>query len=85
MTGEEILLQTRNLTYDNPPELNPSTLVMIMPTRPLTIMKPPIDVMPKMVKVPLWRARSNSKATHNYSIVDDLAQSPSFMSVLEVP
>ena len=54
------------------------------PTAPLTISKMPIEAFPKMAKGPNRQVGNYSKATHNYSIVDDLAQSPTAMSALEV-
>lgn len=57
---------------------------MEIPTGSLTIPRPSIESMPKMVKGPLRHAIHNSKAAHSYNIVDDLAQSPSTMLALEV-
>ena len=37
-----------------------------------------------MAKGPNRRAKSYSTVAHNYSIVDDLAQSPAYMLALEV-
>ena len=51
---------------------------------PLTIPNIPLEPFPKMVKGPNRRAGNYSKSAHNYSIVDDLAQSPAAMSALEV-
>ena len=53
-------------------------------TAPLTISKMPIEPFPKIAKGPKSQARKYSKAAHNYSIVDDLAQSTAPMSTLEV-
>lgn len=60
------------------------TLAMEIPSRSFTILRTYIESMPKMVKGPLQCARHNSKEAHSYSIVIDLAQSPSAMSALEV-
>lgn len=84
MTREDVLLQTRNHTYEAPPDPSPSTSAKAIPTRPLTITQPPIDVMPKMVKGPLQHARPNSRGAHSYNIVDYMAQSSSAISALEV-
>ena len=57
---------------------------MSAPTAPLTIPKFPLEPLPKMVKGPNRRAGNYSKVAHNYSIVDDLAQSPAAIFALEV-
>jgi len=53
---------------------------------PLKIPWPKVDLPPKVPKIPLRHTAQNShaRATHQYSIVDDLAQSPTAMSSLEV-
>jgi hypothetical protein len=85
---EEILLQTHNHQYHEPteslpipPETNPApTGPPLMIPHPKT--KPPL----RIPHIPLRRNVHNpqARATHNYSLVDDLAQSPIAMSVLEV-
>ena len=85
---EEILLQTRNRQYPTidestptSPETNPT------PTGPpLVIPRPSAEPPLRIPRIPLRRNVHNpqARATHNYSLVDDLAQSPTAMSVLEV-
>jgi hypothetical protein len=85
---EEILLQTRNRQYHAPaesppipPETNPT------PTGPpLVIPRPTTEPPLRIPRIPLRRNVHNpqARAAHNYSLVDDLAQSPAAMSVLEV-
>jgi hypothetical protein len=85
---EEILLQTRNRQYHAPAESNP-----ISPDTNPTPMGPPL-VIPRpsaepplhIPHIPLRRNVHNpqARAVHNYSLVDDLAQSSASMSVLEV-
>ena len=84
MTSKEMLFQTWNRNYDTPPETNTLGVSTSAPTAPLTISKMPIEPLPKMAKGPNRRAGNYSKVAHNYSIVDDLAQSPAAMSSLEV-
>jgi hypothetical protein len=85
---EQILLQTRNRQYhasvESPPiplETNPT------PTGPpLVIPRPTTDPPLRIPPIPLHRNVHNpqAQAAHNYSLVDDLAQSSASMSVLEV-
>jgi hypothetical protein len=85
---EEILLQTCNRQYHTPaesppitPETNPT------PTGPpLVIPHPSAEPPLRIHRIPLRRNVHNPQAreTHNYSLGDDLAQSPVAMSVLEV-
>ena len=84
MNREEMFFQTRNQNYNTPPDTNMSQASTSAPTVPLTISNMPIETFPKMAKGPTRRAGNHSKATHNYSIVDDLAQSPVAMSSLEL-
>ena len=84
MTGEDFFFQTRNRNYDTPLDTNSSGASTSAPTTPLTISNMPIEPFPKMAKGPTRREGNHSKAAHNYSIIDDLAQSPSTMSALEV-
>jgi hypothetical protein len=77
---EEILLQTRNRQYHAPaesppisPETNPA------PTGPpLVIPRPNTEPPLHIPRIPLRRNVHNpqARAAHNYSLVDDLAQSP---------
>ena len=83
---EEILLQTRNRQY--PAESTPISLET-NPTpmaHPLVIPCPPAEPPLHIPRIPLRRNVHNPQAreAHNYSLVDDLAQSPAAMSVLEV-
>jgi hypothetical protein len=85
---EEIVLQTRNRQYQTPaestpisPEINP-TLMGPLLVIPLPSAEPPL----RIPRIPLRRNVHNplAKAAHKYSLVDDLAQSPAAMSMLEV-
>ena len=55
-------------------------------TEPLHITKPTVESMPRMPKASSKRStiNPNARAAQNYSIVEDLAQSPCAMSALEV-
>ena len=85
---EEILLQTCNHQYHAPaeslpipPETDPT------PTGPpMVIPRPSVEPPLRIPRIPLHRNVHNPQArvAHNYSFVDDLAQSPAAMSVLEV-
>jgi hypothetical protein len=86
ISEEEILLQTRNHQYpakSTPiaPETNPTPM-----GPPLVIPRPSTEPPLRIPHIPLHRNVHNpqARATHNYSLVDDLAQSPAAMSVLEV-
>jgi hypothetical protein len=85
---EEILLQMRSRQYHAPaespplpPETNPT------PSGPrLVIPHPSVEPPLRIPRIPLHKNFHNpqARAAHNYSLVDDLAQSPVSMSVLEV-
>jgi hypothetical protein len=85
---EEILLQTRNRQYPPTAESTPtSTEANPTPTGPpLVIPHPSAELPLRIPRIPLRRNVHNpqARAAHNYSLVDDLAQSPAAMSVLEV-
>jgi hypothetical protein len=85
---EEILLQTRNRQYPPTTESTPtSTEANSTPTGPpLVIPRPSAELPLRIPRIPLRRNVHNpqARAAHNYSLVDDLAQSPAAMSVLEV-
>jgi hypothetical protein len=85
---EEILLQTRNRQYHAPAESTPiSPETNPTPTGPpLVIPRPSAKSPLRIPHIPLRRNVHNpqARAAHNYSLVDDLAQSPAAMSVLEV-
>jgi hypothetical protein len=83
---EEIILQTRNRQYlaestSTSPETKPTPAAP-----PLFIPHPSAEPPLRIPRIPLHRNVHNpqARATHNYSLVDDLAQSPAAMSVLEV-
>jgi hypothetical protein len=85
---EEILLQTRNRQYPATAESTP-TSAETNPTPmgpPLVIPRPSAKPPLRIPRIPLRRNVHNpqARAAHNYSLVDDLAQSPAAMSVLEV-
>jgi hypothetical protein len=85
---EEILLQTRNRQYQTPAESTPiSPETNPTPTGPpLVIPRPSAEPPLRIPRIPLRRNVHNpqARAAHNYSLVDDLVQSPAAMSVLEV-
>jgi hypothetical protein len=83
---EEILLQTQNCQYlaestPSTPETNPTLM-----GPPLVIPRPSAEPPLCIPHIPLCRNVHNpqARAAHNYSLVDDLAQSLAAMSVLEV-
>jgi hypothetical protein len=85
---EEILLQTRNRQYPPTAESTP-TSIEANPTPigpPLVIPRPSAEPPLRIPRIPLRRNVHNpqARAAHNYSLVDDLAQSSAAMSVLEV-
>jgi hypothetical protein len=85
---EEILLQTRNRQYPPTAESTP-TSAETNPTPigpPLAIPRSSAEPPLRIPRIPLRRNVHNPQArdAHNYSLVDDLAQSPAAMSVLEV-
>ena len=84
MTNEETFFQTWNRNYNTPLDTNALGASTNAPTTPLTISKMPIKPLPNMAKGPNRRATNYSKVAYNYSIMDDLAQSPTTMSALEV-
>jgi hypothetical protein len=85
---EEILLQTRNRQYHTPTESTPISLETnpALTGPPLVIPLPSVEPPLRIPRIPLRRNIHNPRAreAHNYSLVDDLAQSPASMSVLEV-
>jgi hypothetical protein len=85
---EEILLQTRNRQY---PPIAESTPISSKTTPtstgpPLMIPLPSSEPPLRIPLIPLRRNVHNpqARATHNYSLVDELVQSLAAMSVLEV-
>jgi hypothetical protein len=85
---EEILLQMCNRQYNAPPKFTPTTseATPVIVGQPLMIPHPNIEPPICIPRIPLRRNVNNPQArvTHNYSLVDDLAQSLAAMSVLEV-
>jgi hypothetical protein len=85
---EEVLLQTRSRQYNAPPDSAPTTSEAAPVTTgpPLMIPHPNTEPPLHIPRIPLRRNVNNpqARAAHNYSLVDDLAQSPAAMSVLEV-
>jgi hypothetical protein len=88
LTSEEILLQTRNRQYSMPPKYTPTTSEIRPATagKPLMIPRLKAKPIPLIPHIPLRRNVHNPHAreAHNYSLVDDLAQSHTTMYVLEV-
>jgi hypothetical protein len=85
---EEILFQTHNRQYP-PTAESPPTSPKTNPTPtgpPLVIPRPSTESPLHIPRIPLHRNVHNpqARAAHNYSLVDDLAQSPAAMLVLEV-
>lgn len=91
MNSEDINLQTHSYQYDNFPDTSTtdsqpksSTEPLSSPNGTLQIPRLKVKVHPKITKGPLHRNVGSSKATHTYSIIYDLVQSPTSMSMLEV-
>ena len=87
----DLNLQTRSRQYSTPLVLpafeSPSsgpTKPLSTPNGPLQIPPPKAEVHTKIPKGPLRRNATSSRATHSYSIVDDMAQSPAAISTLEI-
>ena len=87
----DLNLQTRSRQYTKPPitsvpEPPPlvSTEPLSTPNGPLQITQPKAEVHTKILKGPLRRNVASGKASHSYSIVDDLVQSPTTISMLEL-
>jgi len=74
---EEILLQTHSRQYGTPSEFTPTTSEAAPTTtrQPLIIPHPNIEPPIRIPRIPLRRNVNNTqaRATHNYSLVDDLA------------
>jgi hypothetical protein len=85
---EEILLQTHGCQYNAPPESTPTTSKATPATAGQTLMIPCPNTEPPICipHIPLrWNVNNpQAMAAHNYSLVDDLAQSPAAMYVLKV-
>jgi hypothetical protein len=87
-TEEEILLQTHSHQYGTSPDPLPTTSDAPQPPtgQPLMIPHPNTEAITHMPHAPLHRNVHNphARATHSYSLIDDLTQSPTSMSVMEV-
>jgi hypothetical protein len=85
---EEILLQTCDRQYNVPPEYTPTTSEEDPYTygQPLMIPCPNTESPICIPHILLQQNFNNPQATttHNYSLVDELAQSPAAMSILKV-
>jgi hypothetical protein len=85
---EEIILKKRNRQYHAPTESPPIPSKTIpAPTGPPFVIPHPNKEPPLFIpRIPLCKNVHNpqARAAHNYSLVDDLAQSSAAMSVLEV-
>ena len=64
--------------------LSVSTEPLSTANGPLQIPQPKEEVHTKIPKGPVHRNDASGKATHSYNIVDDLAQSPAAISMLEL-
>jgi hypothetical protein len=85
---EEVLLQTQTRQYSAPIDSVPTTSDTNPTTNRPPLMIPLPNAQPPLCipHIPLRRNINNPQArvAHNYSLVDDLAQSPAAMLVLEV-
>jgi hypothetical protein len=88
LSNEEILLQSRNRQYGMPPDSTPTTSETRPATtgQPLMIPCPNAEPISRIPRMPLrWNIHNlHARDAHNYSLVDDLAQSPAAISVLEI-
>jgi len=87
----DINLQIQSCQYEKPSTSSATeskTKAFVEPHTPpnglLQIPPPKFEAIPKIPKVPLRHNVASNQATHTYSIVDDLAQSPAVMSMQEV-
>jgi hypothetical protein len=85
---EEVLLQTCSCQYSAPsksPPIPPETIPTTMEPH-FMIPHPNMETPLHIPRIPLRRNVHNPQArvAHNYNLVDDLAQSSTTMSVLEV-
>ena len=71
-------------TFVPKPPPSVSTGPLSTPNGPFQIPQTKVEVHTKIPKGPLHRNVASGKATHSYSIVDDLAQSPAVVSTLEL-
>lgn len=83
MMGSNVHVDTRSRDYD---EAETSKDKTVPENTDLHIERPPVETIPRIPKGSAKRAtiNPNARAAHNYSIVEDLAQSPCAMSTLEV-
>jgi hypothetical protein len=88
MNTTNIHPQTHNHKYGMHPKLPPtmSYATQLPVSTPMMIPLPSGYPNPRVPKVPLWPIAHNQHAqeTHSHNIVDDLAQSPTTMFILEV-
>ena len=84
-------LQTRSHQYPKPPAQSTSESPSSGSTEPLStsngplhIPQPKVEVHTNIPKGPLRRNAALGRAAHSYNIVDDLAQSPTAISTLEL-
>jgi len=87
----KINLQTWSCQYDKPSTsstIESKTKAFIKPLTtpngPLQIHQPKFESIPNISKGPLCHNTTSNRAIHTYSIVHNLAQSPTIMSMLEV-
>lgn len=87
----DLNLQTRSRQYNKPPATpvsepppSVSTKPLSTPKGPLQIPQPRVEFHTKIPKGPLLGNAASGKAAHFYSIVDDLAQSVTAISMLEL-
>jgi hypothetical protein len=85
---EDIIFQRRGSQYDAPLEYTPTTSETTPTTvaQPLMIPRPNIEPTIHIPHIPLQHNVNKpwSREAHNYSLIDDLAQSLASMSILEV-
>ena len=86
-----INLQTWSRQYDKPStssatesKTKVSIEPLMTPNDPLQIPQPKFEAIPNIPTGPLHCDTASNQATHTYSIVDDLVESPAAMSMLEV-
>ena len=86
-----INLQPQNHQYDKPSTFSTIESKTKASNKPLTtpnvllqIPQTKVEAIPKIQKGPLCRNPASNQVTHTYSIVDELAKSPTAMSMLEV-
>jgi len=85
---EEIILQTCSHQYSAPPESTPTTLEDPLATTRQPLMIPFLNTEPIICipRIPLrWNVNNpHARVAHNYSLVDELVQSPATMSLVSL-